>query len=60
MPGFCIPILTGAARALRITARSLGIKPVATLWIGLASKQPDQPLSPRALARARRIGLTLA
>ena len=59
MPGFCIPILTGAARALRITAKSLGIKTVATLWIGLTGKQPDQPLSPRTLARARRIGLSL-
>jgi multimeric flavodoxin WrbA len=60
MPGFFIPLLTGAARALRVTARMLGIKTVATLWIGLAGKQPDQPLSPRTLARARRIGLTLA
>ena len=60
MPGFCIPLLTGAARALRVTAKMLGIKTVATLWIGLAGKQPDQPLSPRTLARARRIGLSLA
>ncbi|MGP8260168.1 MAG: flavodoxin family protein [Acidobacteriaceae bacterium] len=60
MPGFCIPLLTGAARALRVTAKMLGIKPVASLWIGLRGKEPDQPLSPRTLARARRIGLTLA
>ena len=60
MPGFCIPLLTGAARALRIAAKSLGGRTVATLWIGLTAKQPDQPLSPRTLARARRIGLTLA
>jgi multimeric flavodoxin WrbA len=60
MPGFCIPLLTGAARALRVTAKMLGIKPVASLWIGLRGKEPNQPLSPRILARARRIGLTLA
>ena len=60
MPGFCIPLLTGAARALRVTAKTLGVKPVATLWIGLTGKQPNQPLSPRTLARARRIGLRLA
>jgi multimeric flavodoxin WrbA len=60
MPGFFIPLLTGAARALRVTAKMLGIKTVATLWIGLTGKQPDQPLSPRTLARARRIGLSLA
>ena len=60
MPGFCIPLLTGAARALRVTAKMLGVKPVARLWIGLTGKEPNQPLSPRTLARARRIGLTLA
>ena len=60
MPGFCIPLLTGAARALRITAKSLGGKPVASLWIGIAGKQPNQQLSQRTLARARSIGLRLA
>jgi hypothetical protein len=60
MPGCCIPLLTGAARILRIAAKSLGARPVASLWIGLTGKQPHQPLSPRARARARRIGLTLA
>jgi len=60
MPGFCIPLLTGAARALRVTAKYLGVRPVARLWIGLTGNEPNQPLSPRALARARRIGLTLA
>jgi multimeric flavodoxin WrbA len=60
MPGCCIPLLTGAARALRVTAKTLGVKPVASLWIGLAAKQPSQPLSPHTLARARSIGLTLA
>ena len=60
MPGFCIPLLTGAARALRITAKSLGAKPAASLWIGFSSKEAKQELSPRALARARRIGFRLA
>jgi NAD(P)H-dependent FMN reductase len=60
MPGFCIPLLTGAARALRVTAKMLGIQPVASLWIGLRGKEPNQPLSPRTLARARRIGMGLA
>ncbi len=60
MPGFCIPLLTGAARALRITAKSLGAKPAASLWIGLTGKHPGEKLSPRTLARARRIGLSLA
>jgi NAD(P)H-dependent FMN reductase len=59
MPGFCIPLFTGAARALRVTARMLGAKPVGKLWIGLAAQQPQQALSARTLAHARRIGLRL-
>jgi NAD(P)H-dependent FMN reductase len=59
MPGFCIPLFTGAARALRVTARMLGAKPVGKLWIGLAAQQPQQQLSARTLAHARRIGLRL-
>jgi NAD(P)H-dependent FMN reductase len=59
MPGFCIPLFTGAARALRVTARMLGAKPVGKLWIGLAAQKPQQALSSRTLAHARRIGLKL-
>lgn len=59
MPGFFIPLFTGAARALRLTAKILGAKPVAKLWIGLAANQPYQTLSLRTLAHARRIGLKL-
>jgi putative NADPH-quinone reductase len=60
MPGFLIPLATGAARALRITASMLGARPANHLWIGLAAKAPHQQLSPRTLQRARRIGMTLA
>jgi multimeric flavodoxin WrbA len=59
MPGFCIPLLTGAARALRASAQILGAKPVARLWIGLVAKQPSQDLSPRTLEHARQIGMRL-
>ena len=59
MPGFCIPLFTGAARALRVTARMLGAKPVGKLWIGLAAQKPQQALSARTLKHARRIGLRL-
>lgn len=60
MPGFLIPLATGAARALRLTAQMLGAKPVAHLWIGLAAGQPHQPLSPRTLDQARCLGWRLA
>jgi NAD(P)H-dependent FMN reductase len=59
MPAFCIPLFTGAARALRVTAKMLGAKPVGKLWIGLAAQKPQQALSSRTLAHARRIGLRL-
>jgi NAD(P)H-dependent FMN reductase len=59
MPGFCIPMLTGAARALKVTAKMLGAKTVGKLWIGLAGQQPQQPLPARALAHARRLGMRL-
>jgi NAD(P)H-dependent FMN reductase len=59
MPGLMLPIFTGAARALRMTSKVLGAKPVAKLWIGLAAQQPNPTLSPRTLERARQLGLRL-
>ena len=60
MPGLLIPLATGAPRALRLTAATLGAKPVGSLWIGLASHQPHPPLSARTLGKARRMGWKLA
>lgn len=60
VPGFLIPLATGAARALRITANMLGAKTVGKLWIGLTAGEPQHKLSPRTLARARQIGMKLA
>ena len=41
MPGFLIPLATGAARALRLAARMLGAKTVGKLWIGLTAGEPQ-------------------
>jgi NAD(P)H-dependent FMN reductase len=60
MPGFCIPLFTGTAKTLRRSARMLGAKPVASLWIGLAAMEPNHSLSARNRERARRIGRKLA
>ena len=60
MPGFLIPMATGAPRALRATASVLGAKPVGRLWIGFRGKAPDDPVPPKVLAHARRIGMRLA
>ncbi len=59
MPGFLIPVATGTRSALRRTARILGARPVAGLWIGLSGGEPDHQPSARILARARRIGMKL-
>ena len=59
-PGFMIPLFSGTGTALRMTARALGAKPVARMWIGLSAGEPHHQLSARKLARARRIGMKLA
>ena len=60
MPGFLIPLATGAAKALRLTARMLGARTVGSLWIGLAAGEPHHALSARNRERARRMGWKLA
>jgi putative NADPH-quinone reductase len=60
MPGFMIPLFTGASTALHRAANILGAKPVGTLWIGLAAGEPHHQLSARTLRRARRMGMKLA
>jgi NAD(P)H-dependent FMN reductase len=60
MPGFLIPIATGAPRALRLTASMLGARPVAHLWVGLAAGAPQAKPSPRTLEHARRAGRKIA
>jgi hypothetical protein len=60
MPGFLIPIATGAPRALRLAAKMLGARPVDSLWIGLASGVEHPPISARNQQRARRMGMRLA
>jgi len=58
-PGFMIPLFSEARKALRLTAKMLGARPVASLWIGLAAMEPNHQPSERVLARARRIGTKL-
>jgi len=51
---------TGAPRALKVTAKALAAKPVATLWIGLSAVHQKQELSAQVRAKAKRIGSRLA
>ena len=59
MPGFLIPLATGAPRALRLAARMLGARPVGKLWIGLTAGEARPKLSARTVERARRMGMKL-
>lgn len=60
MPGFLIPVATGAARALSGAAQMMGAEPVGRLWIGLAAQEPHQELSRQVRERALRLGARLA
>jgi len=59
MPSFFIPLCTGAAKALRLSAKMLGAKPVSTLWIGRAHGESRNVPSATTLERARYIGWKL-
>ena len=60
MPGFLIPLVTGAAKALRLTAKMLGAKTVGKLWLGLVAGEPHHELSAKDRERARDLGRKLA
>jgi multimeric flavodoxin WrbA len=59
MPGFLIPFATGAARALKLTAKMVGAKPVGRLWIGMRGTAQEEVLPPRARVKALRLGRKL-
>lgn len=60
MPGFLIPLASGAARALRLAATLLNARPVGSMWMGLVAQQPNYELTPRLRKRARKLGWKLA
>jgi hypothetical protein len=60
MPGFLIPMFTDAANTLRWTAKMLGAKPVATLWMGRYGWRKDCRILEADAERARKIGRMLA
>lgn len=59
MPGFLIPLATGAPRALKITATTLGARTVGTLWVGLMAGQPQPRLRSHAARQAHKLGARL-
>ncbi len=59
MPTPLILFATGAPRALRMTAKVMGAKPVGMLCIGLSAVEQKQQLPEKTMARAWRIGTRL-
>jgi multimeric flavodoxin WrbA len=60
MPGFMGRFFTGALRALRVSAGTLGAKPIASLFVGYSAQQEKPAVPDKALQRAREAGRRLA
>lgn len=59
MPGFLIPLFTGAVRALKATARVIGAKPVGIMCAGFSAVDEKQNLSNSVIKKARKLGKKL-
>ncbi len=60
MPAPMGRVFTGALRILKITAQTLGAKPVGTLFIGLSALGEKQALPERVIRKTRALGHALA
>lgn len=60
MPGFLVGLLTGAPRALKLIARTLGARPIGSLVVGLAAGSEDAALPVKAARKAGALGHKLA
>ena len=60
MPAFLSPLATGALRALRAAAKTMGARPVAVVTAGLVAERDRPEVPARALRRARAAGRRLA
>ena len=59
MPGPLARIFSGSMRSLRIAARMLGAKPIASIFAGLSAQRERPQPSSRASARAIKVGRKL-
>ena len=60
VPGFFVPLATGAIGALKMTAKALSARPVGTLSVGLSTQVEQLKLSPATIHRAHELGSRLA
>ncbi len=58
-PGFLGRWLFSSLKQLKMTARTIGARPVGTLFTGLVSQEKHQRLSPQAVAQARALAQRL-
>jgi hypothetical protein len=56
MPALLGKFFTGSLRILKITAETLGAKPIGALNIGMASLHEKQELAPSVVKKARLLG----
>jgi NAD(P)H-dependent FMN reductase len=56
MPAPLAKFFTGSLRILKITAQTLGAKPIGTLSIGMAALTEKQELPPAIIEKARKLG----
>jgi multimeric flavodoxin WrbA len=56
MPALLGKFFTGSLRILKITAETLGAKPIGTLNIGMAALNEKQELTPAVVKKAKRLG----
>jgi multimeric flavodoxin WrbA len=60
MPSFLGRFFTGALRALKLTAKYMGAKPVASIFVGFSAQKEKAIPSAKALRKAREAGRLLA
>jgi multimeric flavodoxin WrbA len=60
MPAFLGRVSTGALRALKLTAKAMGARPVKVLFVGLAAQKALAAPSRKAIRRAQSAGRLLA
>lgn len=60
MPGIMGRVFTGAMRALKLMAKTMGAKPTATIFAGLVPSEKDPKPPKKLLAKARVAGRRLA
>jgi multimeric flavodoxin WrbA len=60
MPALLAGIFTGALRALKITAKTMGAKPVASITVGMIARAEHPSVPGKALRKARAAGRKLA